>query len=49
MLKIGENSAGSSKAKDDDNGDNEHNLDILQDANYFMILNGGRLYDGCTT
>jgi hypothetical protein len=49
MLKIGEGNAKSSEVEDDDNGDNECNLDIWQDVNCLTVLNGGRLFDGCTT
>jgi hypothetical protein len=49
MVEIGDVNGESLGAKKDDNWDNERNLDIWQDVDYFTILNGGRLFDECTT
>jgi hypothetical protein len=49
MVEIGDDNGKSLGVKEDDNRDNECNLDIWQNVNCFTILNGGRLFDECTT
>lgn len=49
MVEIGDDGGESLEVEDDDNWDNECNLDIWQDVNCLIVLNGGRLSDECAT
>jgi hypothetical protein len=49
MVEIKDDGGECLEAKDDENWDNECNLNIWQDVNCLIVLNGGRLFDECAT